>query len=141
MANILFQELPVLNIIENNYEVIIDDGISTNRTTVETLSNYMLPKVKILNLQNNIVLNNIIPANTILKYIIIQNTESYAYTLNIGTANNTNDVVNNANIISSGITTITVNRVFSLSTDQTLYLQSANWNSSNSNIYFLMETI
>jgi len=89
----------------------------------------------------NTTLTSIIPKRYILKQIIIENTTANTFTLNIGSSTSGGtDIVNGASIV-SGLTTITINKTFSLTADQTLYLQSSNWNSSSNNFYFIMEKI
>jgi len=90
----------------------------------------------------NTTLTSVIPKGYMLKTIVIENTTANAFTLNVGSSTSGGtDVVNGAVISASGLTTITINKTFSMSADQTLYLQSANWNSSSSNIYLTMERI
>lgn len=90
----------------------------------------------------NTTLTSAVPKNYMLKQIVVENTTANAYTLNVGSSTSGGtDVVNGASIAASGLTTITVNKVFSTSAAQTLYLQSAAWLSSSSTFFLIMEAL
>lgn len=89
----------------------------------------------------NTTLTNVIPKKYMLKQIIVENTTANAYTLNIGTTSNGTDVANGVAVGSNALVTINVNKMYSMTTDQTLYAWSSAWNGSRSNIYFIMEAI
>jgi len=77
---------------------------------------------------------SIIPAGFTLEKIVFNNSTANAATLRLGSTANANDVKAATAIAASGFTTWVIDKTFSLTADQTLYLNDesdGNWNSSS----------
>ena len=87
----------------------------------------------------------IIPAGYILKYIVMEETAGNAATLDLGTTSGGNDLFINQTVAASDITTFVINKVFSTSAAQTIYLNDddagSTWNSASVDIYVVMEKV
>lgn len=86
-----------------------------------------------------------VTAKFLLRYIIFENTTGNTAVLDLGTAAFTDDVFSGTTIIANDITTISIFKTFSFSSDQTLYLNTnavgSSWNSSSIDIYVIVERI
>jgi len=90
--------------------------------------------------------SNVIPANYMLQYIVIQNTSANTCYLDLGTTAGAYDVFQQQTITASAITTIPIAKVYNLtSTAQTLYLNDDSggsyWNSASLTVIFVMKKI
>ena len=89
---------------------------------------------------------NVVPANYLLEYMIIQNTTANTCWLDLGTTAGAYDVFQQQTITASAITTISVSKVYNLaSTAKTLYLNDDSggsyWNSASLTVIFVMKKI
>ncbi|MBX3008605.1 MAG: LamG domain-containing protein [Melioribacteraceae bacterium] len=87
----------------------------------------------------NTTLTNVIPKEYRIRGILVNNTTANAVTISIGTSSGGTQVVN-AKACGAGLTFINdaeiLAKIFSLTADQTLFVHSANWNSSSINVEF-----
>jgi hypothetical protein len=97
------------------------------------------------NLSVDTTLTNIVPAGYMLSYVIFNEKAGFEGTLDLGTTAGGNQVFINQTITASTLTTIIVNRVFSLAAATTLYLNDdtapSAWNGSISDVYFVLTPI
>ena len=88
---------------------------------------------------------SVVPAKFLLKYLIAEETAGNAATLDLGTTAGASDVFLNQVFAASTITTVVINKVFSFSAVQSLFLNdddgSSSWNSGSLNVYFVIERI
>jgi len=86
-----------------------------------------------------------VPAGYILKYIVLEETAGNAATLDLGTTSGGSDLFINQTVTASTITTFVINKVFSTSATQTIYLNdddaSSDWNSASVDLYAVMEKV
>lgn len=86
-----------------------------------------------------------IPPGYQLDYIVFVNSTANAATLDLGTTAGNNDVFLNQVIPASGITTIVINKTFSMLARQSLYLNdddaASSWNSSSLIAILLMRRV
>ena len=87
----------------------------------------------------------VVPAGYILKYVIAEETAGNAATLDLGTTSGGNDIFINQTFAASTITTVVINKVFSFTAAQSLFLNDddagSSWNSGSLNVYFVLEKI
>ena len=97
------------------------------------------------NLNADTTLTDIIPAGYMLTYVIFNEKAGTNPLLDLGTTLGGNEVFINQDITASDLTTVVVQRVFSLSATTTLYLNDddagSNWNGSTVDAYFVMTPI
>lgn len=97
------------------------------------------------NLNSDTTLTSIVPAGYMLAYVVFLEKAGTSPILDLGTTLGGNQVFINQSLTSSNLTTIVVNRVFSLSAATTLYLNDddagSNWNGSTVDAYFVMTPI
>ena len=97
------------------------------------------------NLSADTTLTDIIPAGYMLSYVVFLEKAATNPLLDLGTTATGNEVFINQDITASDLTTIVINRVFSLSAATTLYLNDddagSNWNGSTVDAYFVMTPI
>jgi len=88
---------------------------------------------------------SVVPKGYLLKYLIAEETAGNAATLDLGTTSGGNDVFINQTFAASTITTVVINKVFSFSAAQSLFLNDddagSSWNSGSLNVYFVLEKI
>lgn len=88
---------------------------------------------------------SVVPAGYILKYLIAEETAGNAATLDLGTTSGASDVFLNQVFAASTITTVVINKVFSFTSAQSLYVSDddagSSWNSGSLNVYFVLEKI
>jgi hypothetical protein len=101
--------------------------------------------VTTLNKSADTTLTTIIPAGYMLEYMLFEETAGNAPTLDLGTTAGGNQVFINQEMTASGITTIVLQRVFSLVAATTLYLNDdaagSDWNGGTVNIYTILKQI
>lgn len=101
--------------------------------------------VTTLNRSADTTLTAIIPAGYMLEYMLFEEVSGNAPTLDLGTTVGGNEVFINQEMTASGITTIVLQRVFSLTVATTLYLNDdtapSSWNGATVNIYTIMKKI
>lgn len=97
------------------------------------------------NLSGDTTLTSIVPAGYMLTYVIFNEKAGTNPILDLGTTSGGNEVFINQDITASSLTTVVIQRVFSLSAATTLYLNdddaSSNWNGSTVDVYFVMTPI
>lgn len=97
------------------------------------------------NLNSDTTLTTIIPAGYMLTYVIFLEKAGTNPILDLGTTLGGNEVFINQDITASTLTTVVIQRVFSLSAATTLYLNDddagSNWNGSTVDAYFVMTPI
>lgn len=97
------------------------------------------------NLNADTTLTNIVPAGYMLTYVVFLEKAATSPILDLGTTLGGNEVFINQTLTSSDLTTIVIQRVFSLSSATTLYLNDddagSNWNGSTVDAYFVMTPI
>ncbi len=97
------------------------------------------------NLNSDTTLTNIVPAGYMLTYVVFLEKAGTAPVLDMGITPGGNEVFINNELVSSGLTTVIVQRVFSLSSATTLYLNDddagSNWNGSTVDVYLVMTPI
>jgi len=94
-----------------------------------------------LTITGNTTLTNVIPKGYKLKDVIINNTTANAVTISLGTQSSGTEVIN-AQACGSGLSDgVLVQKIYSLTADQTLFIHSAGWNSSSLNVTFICERI
>jgi hypothetical protein len=90
-------------------------------------------------------LTNIVPAGYMLTYVVFLEKAGTSPILDLGITPGGNEVFINQALVSSDLTTIVIQRVFSLSATTTLYLNDddagSNWNGSTVDAYFVMTPI
>lgn len=82
-----------------------------------------------------------IPPGYMLESIVFNNTTANPATLDLGTSSGAEDVFEQQAIQASGLTTVVVNKVFSMTARQSLYLNDdgvGTWNSSSLTAILLM---
>ena len=90
--------------------------------------------------QQNEVFTNIIPPGYELYSVFFANDDSSSVTINMGTTDGGTQLVNGETIAASGgEINYVLNRVFSRYASQTLYLQSASWNSVKLEVIFKLQ--
>jgi len=101
--------------------------------------------VTTLNKSADTTLTAIVPAGYMLEYMLFEETSGNAPTLDLGTTAGGNEVFINQEMTASGITTIVLQRVFSLTAATTLYLNDddagSSWNGATVNIYTILKQI
>jgi hypothetical protein len=104
--------------------------------------NYVILKA---NLNADTTLTTIVPAGYMLTYVVFLEKAGTSPVLDLGTTGGGNEVFINQALTSSDLTTIVIQRVFSLSAATTLYLNDddagSNWNGSTVDAYFVMTPI
>lgn len=104
--------------------------------------NYVILKA---NLSGDTTCTNIVPAGYMLAYVVFLEKAGTNPILDLGTTLGGNEVFINQDITASQITTVVIQRVFSLSVPTTLYLNDddvgSNWNGSTVDAYFVMTSI
>jgi hypothetical protein len=104
--------------------------------------NYVILKA---NLNADTTLTAIVPAGYMLSYVIFLEKSGTLPILDLGTTSGGNEVFLNQALNTSALTTIVIQRVFSLSAATTLYLNDddagSNWNGSTVDAYFVMTPI
>jgi len=104
--------------------------------------NYVVLKA---NLNADTTLTTIIPAGYMLTYVVFLEKAGTNPILDLGTTSGGNEVFLNQDITASVLTTVVIQRVFSLSAATTLYLNdddgASNWNGSTVDAYFVMTPI
>lgn len=97
------------------------------------------------NLNADTTLTDIVPAGYLLEYIIFNEKAGNAAVLDLGTAAGGSQVFINIPIAASGLTTIPVQNMYSLTLPQTLYLNdddaSSDWNGAIVDVYFVLKAI
>ena len=97
------------------------------------------------NLSGDTTLTNIVPAGYMLTYVVFLEKAGTNPFLDLGTSAGGNEVFLNQDITASSLTTVVIQRVFSLSAATTLYLNDddagSNWNGSTVDAYFVMTPI
>lgn len=97
------------------------------------------------NLNSDTTMTNIVPAGYMLTYVVFLEKAGTAPVLDMGITPGGNEVFINNELVSSGLTTVIVQRVFSLSSATTLYLNDddtgSNWNGSTVDAYLVMTPI
>jgi hypothetical protein len=90
-------------------------------------------------------LTNVVPAGYLLQYIIFEETAGNAATIDLGTTDGGNDVFTGQIIAASDITTVVLNKVFSLSTTTSLYINDdqvgSDWNSASVNVTIVLKKV
>lgn len=98
-----------------------------------------------LGLSADTTLTNVIPAGYMLEYIVIEEKTGGSPILDLGTTSGGNQVMLNQVLESSGLTTISIERTFSLVSNTTLYLNdddaSSTWDASTVDVYFVIRPI
>lgn len=96
-------------------------------------------------LSSDTTLTDIVPAGCCLKYIVFSETSGNSPTLDLGTSAGGSQVFVNQVITASDLTTVVINKTFSLSSATTLYLNDddagSSWNGATVTVYFVMERI
>ena len=86
-----------------------------------------------------------IPPGYELEKIVFVNSTANVATLDLGTTSGANDIFLNQIIGASGITTMVINKTFSMLSRQSLYLNddhaSSNWNSASLTAILLMRRV
>ena len=85
-----------------------------------------------------------IPAGFMLESIVFVNSTANAATLDLGTSSGAEDVFEQQVIGASGITTVVINKTFSMLARQTLYLNddgAGTWNSASLTAILLMRKV
>jgi len=104
--------------------------------------NYTILKA---NLNADTTLTSIVPAGYMLSYVVFLEKSGTLPILDLGTTSGGNEVFLNQALNTSALTTIVIQRVFSLSAVTTLYLNDddagSNWNGSTVDAYFVMTPI
>lgn len=97
------------------------------------------------NLNADTTLTTIVPAGYMLTYVVFLEKAGTNPFLDLGTSAGGNEVFINQDITASTLTTVVIQRVFSLSAATTLYLNDddagSNWNGSTVDAYFVMTPI
>jgi hypothetical protein len=97
------------------------------------------------NLNADTTLTTIVPAGYMLAYVIFLEKAGTSPVLDLGTTSGGNEVFINQALTASDLTTIVIQRVFSLSAATTLYLNDddagSNWNGSTVDAYFVCSPI
>jgi len=83
--------------------------------------------------------NDIIPANYMLKEVIVQNNTANAVTITAGTTDDGTDIIASTEIGDSAIEVFTVNKMFSMTAANDFCINSADWNSATVNVFLLLE--
>jgi len=88
---------------------------------------------------------DVVPKGYLLKYLIAEETAGNAATLDLGTTAGASDVFLNEVFAASTITTVVINKLFSFTDAQSLFLNDddagSSWNSGSLNVYFVLEKI
>jgi len=104
--------------------------------------NYVILKA---NLSGDTTLTTIVPEGYMLTYVVFLEKAGTSPVLDLGTTLGGNEVFINQTLTASVLTTIVIQRVFSLSAATTLYLNDddagSNWNGSTVDAYFVMTPI
>uniref|UniRef100_A0A6M3M3M0 Major tropism determinant N-terminal domain-containing protein n=1 Tax=viral metagenome TaxID=1070528 RepID=A0A6M3M3M0_9ZZZZ len=93
---------------------------------------------------NDTTWTSAIPAGYELEKIIFVNSTANAATLDLGTSSGAEDVFEQQVIAASGITTVVINKTFSMLTRQSLYLNddgAGTWNSTSLTAILLMRRV
>ena len=97
------------------------------------------------NLNADTTLTNIVPAGYMLTYVIFNEKAGTNPILDLGTTPGGNEVFLNQDITASSLTTVVIQRVFSLTAATTLYINDddagSNWNGSTVDAYFVCSPI
>lgn len=90
-------------------------------------------------------LTDVVPAGCILDCIVFNETAGNAPTLDLGTSAGGNEVFSEQLLNASGLTLISINKIFSISAATTLYLNDdqagSSWNSGSVDVYLIMRRI
>jgi len=96
-------------------------------------------------LNSDTTLTNVVPAGYMLEYVVIDEKAAASPVLDLGTTAGGNQVFINQAMQTSDLTTIGIERTFSLSTATTLYLNdddgASTWDSSTIDAYFILRPI
>jgi len=102
-----------------------------------------LPTLKLSSVTSNVTF--VVPAGYSINQLIIESTNENAVTggLRLGTTDGGTDVVLSLSVAGNSLQIVSdatlLKRVFSFSSDQTLYIQAVTlWNSASLNIYFVL---
>jgi len=96
------------------------------------------------NVTDDVTLTNIIPAGYLLRKIVFEETAGNTAIIDLGTTSGAHDVFSQQTITASSLTTVVINKVFSLDSDQTLYLNddgAGTWNSASIDCYFMLGAV
>jgi|GEM_PF-6338455 len=122
----------------------------TNKQLSDALLNYdvSLQNTKYTSVTGNTTYTNIVPANYILEYVVVQVTAGNTCVLDLGTTAGGSEIFAGITFTAStiDITTVPIGKVFNLSsTAQTLYLNDtgggSTWNSASLTVIFVMRKI
>jgi hypothetical protein len=113
------------------------------QTSGSPLSNNVTDRVNYQDVKTlvtgNTTLTNIVPENYFLREIRIENNTANVFTMNISGVSSGGTDIATTSVAASSTTTLQVNKSFYAQT--TIYLQSSNWNSSSSSVYFVFEPL
>ncbi len=93
---------------------------------------------KVTGLTANISLNTIIPEGYMLENIVVVNKTANAVSITVGTATGTTDVISSTEVGANIIYTFLIGKIFSFADKKSLFIKSADWNSSNLDVYIIM---
>lgn len=94
-----------------------------------------------LNISSDTTLTDLIPAGFILTNMLIEEINSQEVDINIGTTVSGYDVLYDQTIDADDSQVLVFDRFFSKTSDQTIYVNSDDWNGSSINIYIQMTRI
>ena len=98
-----------------------------------------------MGLNSDTTLTGVVPAGYMLEYVIFEELAAQAPILDLGTAAGGNQVFINQALVTSGLTTITIGRTFSLVANTTLYLNDddagSGWDGSTVDAYFVLRPV
>ena len=106
------------------------------------VSTYVVTKT---NIAADTTWTDVIPAGYCLEYIVFSELNGTSPILDLGITVGGNEVFINQEMVSSGLTTVSLFRMFSLVNPTTLYINDddagSNWNGTNLNIYLVLRKI
>ena len=133
-----------------------DRGGATGALTENILNGLRLLDAKVYQLANGSIvivymglnadttLTDVVPAGYMLEYVIFEELAGQSPILDLGTSAGGNEVFINQALTTSDLTTIVVDRIFSLTVDTTLYLNDdggSTWDTSSVDAYFVLRPI
>ena len=125
--------------------VAITGGTISGVTLTNTLVGSEIYKTSKSTITDDATWTSVVPAGYCLEYIVFEETAGNTATLDLGTSATGSQVFVNEAITASSVTTVTINTVFSLTADQTLYLNdddgSSSWNSGSVNATLVMRKV
>jgi len=95
----------------------VNGALTTNLPT-----NHKEQFIQLVNMTDDTAWLSVVPANYILNYIVFEGTNANACIVDLGTTTGNSDVFSQQTIVANGFTTVVLNKFFSKTTAQSLYL-------------------